>query len=392
MNDLIVLLWTGVGFVAGLIFALFGVMLWISLAGALQEWICEVTLDKWYGASKFALKSQPVGDGNYSLLISDIHLDTWTFPDKPNDGDPDHPNRLAFRAFLNWVKNEPRFQDLYINGDIMDFPPHPINQPPVPTLKVIYKSPENVYPDLEHFSSLGSLNPLNERVLFQLGRISDRNPAWPTLRVTYITGNHDLGLYGLRYIQPDLNWNSFRVAWNPSILLSIGESTRLYMEHGHLHDPFIWLYLRYAIGEIIQGPGSTIQHPMKVGKTKHKNTVSRDVEPDQGPRYFEGRGSIALSKKDGLGPLLARLRFRQAARRTFRQVQKIEKTSIQFLTMGHTHLPDRYIFPGNRTYINSGDWAGNDVNCTYLLIHPNGEITGPHQWRDGTTLDDLIGQ
>jgi len=58
--------------------------------------------------------------------------------------------------------------------------------------------------------------------------------------------------------------------------------------------------------------------------------------------------------------------------------------------MGHTHLPDRYEFPGGRLYINSGDWAGNDANQCFLLIQPNGVVSGPHQWRDGLTLGTVI--
>ena len=382
------LAWTGVGLVCGFVASLFVVMLWVMLAGAVQEWLCEVTLDRMRGAPQLTMPKRPPVDGLYSILVSDVHLDTWTYPDDPHVQDPNHPKRVAFLQFLEWLKGEPRIKDVYLNGDAMDFPPHPLNQPPTPVLMVIDGQP-NQYPAQEKRPYLGSLVPENDAVLQAIGQISQRNPAWPTLSLTYVTGNHDIGLYGLRYIQPNLAWNSVRVAWNPSILLQITDSSRLYMEHGHLHDPFMWLYLRYAVMALLRGPEAVPPASGKVGMTRNKYKKSIAVQLGSEPRYFEGRGSVGLPPGEGFWAVLSRLRFRQAARRLFRTVRLDEREKIRFLTMGHTHLPDRYIFPGGKTYLNSGDWAGNDTNCTFLLIHPNGEVTGPHQWRVGTTLDAL---
>lgn len=389
MNPFPELAWSGVGFACGFVLALLLVMAWVALADAAKELLCEKFLDPRRTSGSVKVAPPREVSQLYSVLISDIHLDTWTYPNDDTKEDPNHPKRLAFRQFLNWIHSEPRIKDLYINGDVMDLPPHPLNQPPTPMLRVEDGNP-NTYPDLLATPYLGSLSPLNNEVLSQLGTLDRRDPSWPVLKVTYITGNHDIGMYGLRYIQPDLTWNSVRVAWNPSIVLKTLGDTRLYMEHGHLRDPFMWLYLRYAVVELLQGPEAVAQRGGKVGMTRASGvkSVAIDALPTE-KQYFEGTGSMPLPKGEGFGALLARLRFRQAARKLFHTVDVDDGHKVDYLTMGHTHLPDRYVFPTGQTYINSGDWAGNDTNCTFVLIHPSGAVTGPHQWRPGTTLDDL---
>ena len=381
MNGLSVAVLSGVGLVCGLLFSSFAMLIWVAVAGPIQEWICEVTLDRVYRKSHPPYAKAPSSDGPFSILISDIHIDTWT--------GPDDAKFKGFQQFLTWVKGESRLKDLYINGDIMDFPPHPMNQPPTPILRVDYGTP-NAYPDREEIPGLGSLNPKFDPIMSALDGLDHRDPEWPKMTVTYLTGNHDIGLYGLRYIRPTFGWSSFRVSWNPGVLLRMSEDRHVYMEHGHLHDPFMWLYLRYAVLEILQGAAPPDHRLDTIGKTKHKLVRSLALAPPNGPMYFEGKGDVVPPKGEGAGVWLARMRFRQAARKLFRVVDLDERDKVKVITMGHTHLPDRYEFPGGRLYINSGDWAGNDANQCFLLIQPNGVVSGPHQWRDGLTLDTVI--
>ena len=367
----------GIGFIAGLVFAFIAVLVWIAVAGPLQEWLCERVVDPLHPSKKKHLPLEQTSDGQYSILISDVHLDTWT----PNT----EYRAQDFREFLQWINGEDRVRELYINGDIMDMPPHPLNQPVVPILRIKPGEPgqPNRYPDQENIPDLGVLDDWNVSVLHDLFAV--------TKPITSLTGNHDLGLFGLKYVRPNMRTLPIRVAWNPSVVLEMTESRSLYIEHGHLRDPFLWLYLRYAVLELLQGP-ATAQRGGKVGMSKVAGTRSADVPVPASELYYEGRGNITPPKGEGFFPKLARYRFRLAARQLFRSIKSDIRDKVKVITMGHTHLPDRYEFPGGKLYINSGDWAGNDYHQCFLLIRPNGEVTGPHQWCSGLTLDKLISQ
>ena len=81
-----------------------------------------------------------------------------------------------------------------------------------------------------------------------------------------------------------------------------------------------------------------------------------------------------------LGARLARLRYRHAARRLFRQFAREGVPQVGTVMFGHTHLPDRYVFPGGRVYVNSGDWSGYTDHRTYCVLEPDGTVRGPFQW------------
>ena len=87
----------------------------------------------------------------------------------------------------------------------------------------------------------------------------------------------------------------------------------------------------------------------------------------------------------GLLSTLVRLRYRQAARRLFREFRSRQTDPpaamhVRTLLMGHTHHPDRYVFPGGLLYINSGDWSGYTAHCAYCVFDPDGSVRGPFQW------------
>ena len=362
-----------VGILCGLVLAFMLEFLWIGVAGPFQEWICEHTLDVWY-RKKHGLEPQPAppAEGPISILFSDIHLDTWDY----GSGRP-----AAFASCLQSIVANPRVTDVYINGDILDTPPNPVNQRDVPTLTVDCLSPSDRYPDL-NAGPLGILQKLYEVPLRQLMNLGPRPSGVPPLPITYITGNHDIGIEGLRFIMPGLAWGSVQVAWNPSVVLRASADRWVYLEHGHRYDPFLWLYLRYAVLQLFRGPAAVhiTQRAGKVGM-KHSHPTNLEAAKRAPSLPWENEEEIQHDPHDGVGAWFARYRFRQAARRAFRRIQKEQSDRVKVITFGHTHIPDKYTFPGGRLYINSGDWAGNSPDQSYLIIHSNGVVEGPLQWR-----------
>ncbi len=367
-------LYYAVGLVCGLIFAFTFAFVWIGTAGPLQEWICEVTLDRWHRLRK-GPPVQPIApeEGSVSVLFSDVHMDTW---------DPNSDRPRAFLEFIKWIAKEPTVTDVYINGDIFDMPPHPLNQKDVPTLTVEYGRPIKRYPDVQPGTPLGVLQKAYDRPLELINALSNRSPELPPLEVTYLTGNHDIGIEGLRYIRPDLTWSSVKVAWNPSVLLKVSPDRWVYVEHGHRYDPFLWLYLRYAIMQLFRGP-TAVRIAQRSGKVGMKKVVPlTHLQANlAAPLPWENQAEIQPTPQEGVGTWIARYRFRQAARRTFRRIRNDYGDQVKVVTFGHTHIPDRYEFPDDRLYVNSGDWASNSPDQTYLIIHANAAITGPIQWK-----------
>lgn len=366
------------GLIVSQVFVLVVVMIWTGVAGPAQEWLCEIFLDPLVRARNPQPEPEP---GDSFVLISDIHLDTWNLaPYK----------RQTFAAFLRWVQNVGT-RELYINGDILDVPPHPLNQPDIDTLRVRTCRPtddDSRYPDNVSTGPLGVILEENVDSLQALGGMVANTDGPPRTMVTYITGNHDMGLEGMRFIRPELPWNAIRVAWNPSIVLMMEDDRWVYLEHGHQHDPFIWLYTRYAILDLLRSPGRSTagQRGGRVGMGHNSNCLTAAPPTQPGTFPWErlddrGRPPKDLAVKEPFSMKLAKYRFRQAARKRFRSFHGAEKRHVRTVTFGHTHIPDRYFFPAYGLYVNSGDWAGNDNHQCYLEICRNGVVTGPHQWR-----------
>lgn len=362
------------GLVAGLALALILALVWTIHAGPLAEMFTERFLDR----REVSPELTPNVEGDYGIIVSDLHLDTWDFE---NGKTP-----AAFAAFLDWVRRHPRIRDLTINGDIMDVPPHPLNQRDVTTLNIRLRG-EPTFPDLEG-GELGVLQDRFEPILETLGRMMARDNDAPPLQVTYLTGNHDIGISGLRYIRPKIAWTSFKVLWNPSVRYEVSPGRWLYVEHGHRVDPYLWLYLRYASLELIRGPMTSVaQRGGKVGMGAQADVRSDLALDPDAPQSWEGhRGDIPPDPSESRGTRMARYRYRHAARRLFRELDP----SVRIVTMGHTHIPDRYTFPGGRQYVNSGDWAGNSSHQSFLVVHPSGRVTGPHQWRNAAEAEALV--
>jgi hypothetical protein len=369
----------GIGIPFGLIYFALLALLWTAVAGPLQEWLCELTLDRWHAwrqrrSGGPAPAAEGEAQGPYAILISDIHMDTWQ--------GPNNPKQAAFMEFLDWICAQDDITDLYINGDICDMPPFPLNQPDVDTLVIDTTAGTPVrYPDLQEGATLGVFHECNDSVFARLATLARRlESKAPQLTVTYSTGNHDIGISGLRYVRPDLPWGSIKVAWNPSLLLKLTKDFWMLVEHGHQHDPFLWIYLRYALLELLRDGTSAAQRGGAVGQIQPANAASSGA-PHAAPGLAEpgsDGNEFPPPHRESLLTRLVRLRYRQAARRLYRMRGQ---RGIKAITFGHTHLPDRYRFPGGWEYVNSGDWAGNDDHQCYLKIYASGRVTGPHQWQ-----------
>jgi UDP-2,3-diacylglucosamine pyrophosphatase LpxH len=365
----------GFGIPFGFIYFALLALLWTAVAGPVQEWLLEVLFDRRHSRSKVGpMDAAPGKAGNepFAVLVSDIHADTW----QDASGAAKH---AAFIDFLNRVAGDTRVTDLYINGDICDMPPFPLNQPEVDVLdEEAWQGGAKRYPALSAGLNVGVFPTAIDDVFEKLATLGAGRDRDRPLRVTYSTGNHDIGISGLRYIRPDLPWGSVKVAWNPSLQLKLTPNCWVFIQHGHQHDPFLWIYLRYAVLELLRDGTSVAQRNGNLGM----------AQPAQAkPQGAAGLAQTGMASHDFQQPAgepwlrqLVRLRYRQAARRLYRLRCQ---PAIRFITFGHTHLPDRYRFPGGWEYLNSGDWAGNDAHQCYLKIYASGEVTGPHQWIAG---------
>lgn len=159
---------------------------------------------------------------NHTIIISDLHIDDWTDRKIRGKSRKDH----FFKFLDSCDKNEVR--ELVINGDLMDMPPYKgqyVFQPaPSP-------NPSDGQAEQPYIS-----RQVIERLL-QFGAKSNRT-------ITYVFGNHDIGISGFRCAGPNnvvgLQGANFSY---PNYEINIGDTTIL-VEHGHFYDPFLVLYVK----------------------------------------------------------------------------------------------------------------------------------------------------
>ncbi|HEY0076414.1 MAG TPA: metallophosphoesterase [Abditibacteriaceae bacterium] len=377
----------GLGITFGAGVALVAHTLWIILAGPTAEFLSEKVKqdgkqetpsdDKTNTASGSLpeLETPEVGGvpGIYRVLISDLHIDTWE----------KEPQRArAFIDFLDALKRRKGEVEIYINGDLLDLPLHAAHEKgreePL-ILKVKSAQWEGVFPTQPTYL---------DQLLMKLREIMDK----PDLKIYYLTGNHDVGISGLRYFRPkasrvkggaqllDLPAHGI---WNPAFIIETGEKW-VYIEHGHIHDPLLWIYMRYAIFDLLRG-----------GTRRQERRLARSLQRKKEPGQDCTAGSIKSTTPDheeeGFRKFandLVRHRFRCAARRTLRRLRKSGKP-VHTVIFGHTHMEERctmkvarFLNFGNYEgeYINAGSWAGNQKKQTYWLIEPDGNVRGPFEW------------
>jgi UDP-2,3-diacylglucosamine pyrophosphatase LpxH len=402
-----------IGLLCGLALAIIFSTAWIGLAGAAQEWLTERFLDR--AVSDAGPIDQEEREGQQEVLVSDLHIDTWDYP----HGKPG-ARATAFLEFLTAVQQAPNVRGFILNGDLMDIPLFPGNLTPEQKLLLL-----PVMDEIQ-MTEQGVLATRYDEVLqplLTLEAIVAQALEKPGLRRTiFQTGNHDIGINGLRYVRRDMPrfLPTVQIAWNPQLLLLSGPETGssykhpVYIEHGHHYDPFLWLYMRYALLDVLRGGvqrrEAQLMAAMQRGGRKGMGRPSRQGIPTEEavaaahaagkPLITEVRAEPAAagsateewhfaaeSRTRSFGEKVVQYRFRQAARRVFRDLHRRHRRNIRTVMFGHTHLPDRYVFPGGRVYINSGDWCGNTPHQCYCVIQADGTVRGPFQWDSAHTAE-----
>jgi UDP-2,3-diacylglucosamine pyrophosphatase LpxH len=347
----------GIGLVVGVGLALVASLLLRFLTGPLIESLFEMRESK----VREELVKSPL-PGPHAVLLSDVHVDTWPLGGEYEDHTKD------FEKFIGAITASKTVESLYFGGDFADIPVHPKFHYQPPLLAVGQKIN----------AEFGVLQG-QESLLKHLGAVFDS-----AQRVVGITGNHDLGINGVRFVRGE------HAFWNPAILISGHPSAskplekQVYIEHGHRFDPLNWLYLRYSILDLTRrgyDEGPPQAPPPTERKLRQMVEGRLGTSKETGILVRQGMpGSTAM--RDSLGTYLVRLRYRGQARQALRRLRRVHP-GVKAFVCGHTHLPDRYRFADGTLYVNLGDWSGDTGHKTYALLDGDGELHGPIEW-DGT--------
>lgn len=318
------------------------------------------------------------------VLVSDIHIDTWTYPPSPG------LRAMNFMEFLFEVARTKDLNAFVLNGDVMDIPENP---GPDFGMQVLNLHVGGDVPDQ------GPLDPKFAPVQAALASLGTDE-----LRFYYQTGNHDIGITGLRYTRrvPPVLFPKVIVSWNPGITIDFGinessETCSTYLEHGHHYDPALALYIRTAVFDLLRGADFSAQeslfrgfqrHGKKgPGKTALRNAQIQRIQgsaaveeaptsrsTDRNKNWDFADATLTFAQK------VLRLKYRWAARMIVWQLKKKDRWNVRAITMGHIHIPDRYVFGNGVVYINSGDWCGNTAHQCYVVMYQDGRVGGPYQW------------
>jgi UDP-2,3-diacylglucosamine pyrophosphatase LpxH len=320
--------------------------------------------------------------GARSVIVSDLHVETWT--DEPFGEGPRRKSKLAHWCdFLDWC-DEVGIDELIVNGDLMDAPP---------------------YRGSICFTS-ATVRQAVEKLLWYAARRT----------VTYIYGNHDIGISGVRCASTTSLMALRNVnLYYPGYVLHTDTSTVL-VQHGHLFDPALLLYLKdlnvrtYLMsdfqafqwvqqrrdrhtGEHVVEAG--VASPAAIGmspettenvyyaiKLADTTAPPSPEETSAARRFLQGlrRGIVK-----NVGGLVKHHLWWEAAKDVFRDYlsqDTVDRPTI-YCVMGHTHVPDtgETEMQGKRClYFNSGTWtsAGEGVedrqHATYLDVREDGKM------------------
>lgn len=319
------------------------------------------------------------------IIVSDLHIDTWT---DRKIGKPAKTKQEHFFDLLDWCEDK-GIAELVIDGDLMNMPP--------------YKG-QCAFPD----------GPCIARdVIERLVSFATKVP------VTYIFGNHDIGISGFR----SMGENSISMLRNanfcyPDYRLDCRQDgtlrSTILIEHGHFYDPAILLYLKdlafqtyvssnfEAFQWVMQrrdvrdgSPTGVLgaQRPVKVkvGENAYEAIpqslkLDRVTKPDL--KEALGKPEVMKELKDifsELGKPFIKANWRKAAVHEMRQhVAKSIKAGEPvapeiYLIFGHTHRIDKKedINLGNGItgmYLNAGSWAVELDQGPYLDVREDGKV------------------
>ena len=307
-----------------------------------------------------------------TLVVSDLHADTWTDRKIRQTG---KSKQEHFFDLLD-AAEQVGVGRVVINGDLIDLPPYEghlaFGHGPCPSRQVI-----------ERLIAFGAKVP-----------------------VTYVFGNHDIGVSGFRCMGAD-NVTPLRnlTCSYPAYCMDFPNSTVL-VEHGHFCDPALILYLRDLANRTYRESHFdeffwAMQRrkeaaPEKPASPGALETVT--VQPGENAYFAAKVGQKSLPKetfwsrlvkrvKSRLGrelaPTTAEWWWRHGIDRMEEYLAKAraEGKSLKptlYQIFGHTHRADpreAVVHEGvNCTYINAGTWTEAADEGWYLDINPDGKV------------------
>jgi len=317
-----------------------------------------------------------------SIIVSDVHVDTWT--DEPYGEGARRKSKLAHWVdLLDWCE-EKQVDELVINGDLMDAPP---------------------YQDNSCFTSQIALSAVERLAAYAARR-----------RVTYVYGNHDIGISGLR-CAGGAGLTALRNVnlYYPDYVLHTDGSTLL-IQHGHLFDPALLFYIKdltvrtYVAshfqafqwvqqrrdkdtGEQVQPPGVASPAVIGLGPQVDDNVFyaikltdavapPAPTEVSAARRFIRGlRRGVVMT----VGKAVKQYLWWEAAKDVFGDYlgQVAVERPVVYCIMGHTHVPDTgeaEIMGKQCVYFNSGTWVGSGEtvedrqHASYLDVRETGKV------------------
>ena len=319
-----------------------------------------------------------------TIIVSDLHTDTWD-DCKYGRGKQAKTKLAHWCEFLDWCEGA-HVSGLIINGDFMDAPPYEGNTA---------------------FTSKITAQAFERLVTYARSH-----------EVTYIYGNHDIGVSGIRCLAGSgvsalAHLNLVYPTWKVQTLSSV-----ILLQHGHLYDPALVLYVRdlttrtYLIshfqafqwmqqrrdpetGERIAAPG--VNSPSAAGAGRRDKNVYYALKLAQvnaplseGEVADSGSWLDALKRlKDGAVEIFRKpvthAIWWEASKEVFRDYLdgQQQPPATLYCVMGHTHVPDTgeaTISGTHCIYLNSGTWAGEGNTprdrsfATYLDVDDVGKV------------------
>lgn len=316
-----------------------------------------------------------------NIIVSDLHVDYW---DDRLYGPTERskPKLQHWFDFLDWCEAK-EVDELIINGDITDAPP--------------YRGNASFTSEIEC------------QAISHLASYASRR------KVTYVFGNHDIGISGIRCMaNPTLPLLTNLNLVYPDYVFPVADSTFL-VQHGHLYDPFLALYIKDLTtrtyiqskfqaftwiqqrrdptnGESLGAPG--VLSPAKLDLAATGNNLYHAIQLDYAVappspaqekaarRWIKGLARGVISK---IGEAGKELIWWQAAKHIIGEYleQCATASATIYCIMGHTHLPDTAedkVVGRNWRYFNSGTWTGAGAEhedrkqATYLDVREDGRL------------------
>jgi UDP-2,3-diacylglucosamine pyrophosphatase LpxH len=317
-----------------------------------------------------------------SIIVSDLHVDTWT-EELYGEGDRRKSKLVHWCDLLDWCEQK-QIDEFIVNGDLMDAPPYQGNT---------------------CFTSAIAREAVERLLTYAAKR-----------RATYVYGNHDIGISGMR-CAGGAGLSALRNVnlYYPDYVLHTDSSTLL-IQHGHLFDPALLLYIKdltvrtyvashfqafqwvqqrrdKATGAQLQPPGVASPATIGLGPQASDNVFyaikltdalapTADADVSAARRFINGlRRGVVMR----IGESAKHYLWWEAAKSVFEDYLKqdtVDRPMI-YCVMGHTHVPDTADtqVQGKRcAYFNSGTWVGSGEtvedrqHATYLDVRETGKI------------------